>query len=860
MTFHANDDLTTLLLRTSKRVFLPAASPAHARPGNAVKALRALERRLFELGYVLTEDLHVALRTLDDVTLRHVGEHLTRTLERNVGAHATHVTLFRRFPLTTPNDTFAFYLRRVLTWSARDPGEPCALDHDDLPRGASTHVGPHSAPERACAYGTFDPAEFGGCPICHRRLATPALPAEEASREPTRLRALHLGGNVHVEATALLTRLLSRTTPLSPQDRESLAVLLISLEGEALTVVPDVVPMRETMAFAFTTLLRSERTRDAALAVLPRHLKTATDVLRVIDAYGGGNGTLTEAANVSSMPRALRRVLLGALDSLRFEALVEDLGRHPGDWKRAGEMLHPFEHAARFQSVALAFAVLRGTALRDDALAHRVESAANAVRGTRLSGNVVRYRAWSGDVETAFARHDVHDALRLLRQRPGEFGRRFDKLLREVVAREPALLADVEATARAVAPRLTAPMLLSLSAHLARRHEPHARRVFFPKGDAAHARAIDDTRPLLPHEVTAPFTAVFDAELVRRASALPSFERAVLDEGLARVPVPVAARKASRALVAWPRGAHLDVPPERFLRLFVHWVQPQDIRVDLDLSVAFYDDAWTFVGLCDFTNLRFGAGAVHSGDFTSAPAPEGASEFLDLDVDALRGAGVRYAVPVIFSYNDVAFDVMPEAFAGVMLRAERVGKVFNARSVEQRFDLSGSGKVAAPLCVDFARRTLRWLDVKVKPRGGMHRVGTYKHALGKVVRDVDAHFESGGRATLWDLALVHAAGRAREVLVLGKGGGTERYRRRPEEDAAAFHARVNSRSDADEANVNLSIGEEAVLGAFVRRALELPPGSVAFAVDEGDVVDVHVSRIDSGALLSELHVRETAPA
>jgi hypothetical protein len=112
---------------------------------------------------------------------------------------------------------------------------------------------------------------------------------------------------------------------------------------------------------------------------------------------------------------------------------------------------------------------------------------------------------------------------------------------------------------------------------------------------------------------------------------------------------------------------------------------------------------------CGYTQLRT-TGAVHSDDLTSAPAPLGASEFVDVDVDQLATAGARYAVVSILSYNDVAFTDMAEAFAGFMLRAAtpHSSGVFDARAVEQRFDLTGPGKVTIPFVVDLAERTMRW--------------------------------------------------------------------------------------------------------------------------------------------------------
>ncbi len=64
-------------------------------------------------------------------------------------------------------------------------------------------------------------------------------------------------------------------------------------------------------------------------------------------------------------------------------------------------------------------------------------------------------------------------------------------------------------------------------------------------------------------------------------------------------------------------------------------MQPADQRVDLDLALGMYDQDWTHTGTCDYTRLSL-VGAVHSGDYTDAPAPHGATEFLDIDLDALR--------------------------------------------------------------------------------------------------------------------------------------------------------------------------------------------------------------------------------
>src|SRR6185503_1292344 len=92
-------------------------------------------------------------------------------------------------------------------------------------------------------------------------------------------------------------------------------------------------------------------------------LKTATDVLRVLVAWAGGNPDLTVKVPLKSHPRPLRRAVLKALEALPPLNLTEDIHRHPGLWKAMAGQLHVFERWREYPNVALAFATLRGTVL-----------------------------------------------------------------------------------------------------------------------------------------------------------------------------------------------------------------------------------------------------------------------------------------------------------------------------------------------------------------------------------------------------------------------------------------------------------------------------------------------------------------
>ena len=70
--------------------------------------------------------------------------------------------------------------------------------------------------------------------------------------------------------------------------------------------------------------------------------------------------------------------------------------------------------------------------------------------------------------------------------------------------------------------------------------------------------------------------------------------------------MPFNERTASAAAVSLPRGSRIRVPVEKTIRLFLHWCQPEKDgdQTDLDLSVALYDEAWRYLGVCSYYQLK----------------------------------------------------------------------------------------------------------------------------------------------------------------------------------------------------------------------------------------------------------------
>ncbi|MFB6511669.1 MXAN_6230/SCO0854 family RING domain-containing protein [Streptomyces virginiae] len=847
-------ELSTVLLRRLHTVYVDQAGP---RPGDpsTTEGLTALEAELLDRGYALTGPLRSALAWLGPTGLAAAGAQLIGDIDILLGADRTHMPLFRSFPASVPDDTHALWIDRVLTLLLQWPDQPWVL--------CATVGGVH--PVAPCAHlvcrTCWDGSDHTGCPICHRRVdaGDPFIrPSPDEGEVPSGggpLRLLAFGVDRAADSVTALGKLLARRTPLSPQDTEEARVLLAHVPA-GLDWLPDAIPVRETKALVLGTLLRERRTRETVRALLPERLTTATDVLRLLAVWSGGEADLLEPPRLSSLPRPLRRDLLAVLDGLDPALLVEDVLRHEDLWKRAAEILHPFEQYARHPRASLAFAVLRGTDTTGTALgAALLATAAAHPHAVRVDGSRVRAATWLGRAEEALRGADPDRALTVLAERPGELVRRLDHLLR-LYAADSLAPQVAEVLARRLPKAGPGPVLSALG-RLRIRHLPGTRRVFFPRGQVAHSFAMDDDRAPLAEAVTAAVCELFEAEVLRRLDTADPYDMAVLDSRLAHLHVPSAERAAAKALVTVPKGSFQALPDGEVLRMFLHWMEPARKRVDLDLSVVLFDADWNYAGLCDYTRLVHGERAVvHSGDLVSAPAPHGASEYVDIDLDALADSGVRFAMPVVFSFNNIPFELLPDAFAGFMAlptRSDRCAR-YDPRTVRQRYDLVGNSRIHVPLLVDLERRGFLWTDVHLPDDEGYHSVRAHQEDLARIGRDLFQYF-STGRTTLWELAGWHAAARCREVAVLRR---TPRpsdpdelwtYRRGSGEDTAAFAARLVGLRDPDGVLASAEVEALAGTAASGRSVfLALVDGEVAPAGASGSVYRLLPGPVDGCGL------------
>jgi hypothetical protein len=849
------DSIRTLLLARTHTVVLDPDRIASAatRPTRDVD-VEKFEDELAQLGYVMSLDLAMTIRRLPFQAILELRTWITATLEKSLGANRPHVPLFRSFPGAVPGDASSLYLRRMLSWLLTRPAQPCPWCGQVKPVGALDPCGHLVC--RSC----WEDGTYAGCPVCHRRVAIgdpfvrAATTMELVTHHDGELRLLHLGFDLVGAARYRFEHLVGHSAPLAPDDRAEIEAVIDAMGPKAVRWLPARIPVKETMAIALARLWMVAPDRSAMLQTVRAHLTTATDVLRVAAVLLGGNPGLVEPMRLGSLGRDLRRTLLEAIDRLPADQAIEDMWRHRGAWKRVGERLHPYEYAKRFPVAALAFAAVRRTRLDMVTFGDAIRDEARGVATVRIVNDRARVTPWASFVEDRLRTGDVRAAAEWLGQRPGELLRRVDHLIRVAEAHQPDALTAVIGAVEAASTRGSPAMLLGLASHTARRTEPWPRRVFFPRGEVLRAWGIPDRRAPLRSDAIAAIAAVVRAELMSRAAGRRNFARAVIDRGLADLPVPLGARAASQSKMAWPRGSEIalpEAPAGNALRWFLHWEESSGMGVDLDLSVAMFDAAWRHVATCDLDHVVVGdRAAVHSGDLTAAPPPAGASEFVDLELDRLRALGARHAVMAVFSHNSIPFDQLTYGFAGLMVRP-RDGAPFDPRAAAQRFDLRGKSMINVPLVIDLEAQRLRWLDVHITGHGALRRVGGYRAALAHLGRDFADLAASAARPTLWDIATIHAVARANIVYVRERSGAISTFRRRDNEQTLARLARMQGSGDADTMIGELPPANAPTWFALLRDDVALPAGSVGYVLDPRSP-NAEVERLSAADLVGEL--------
>lgn len=715
--FFANKIVQGFLIREKRQFVLPDGDDTGAHE----KEVAAILADIAQLGFTVDGPGTLALQKQSINSLAHIREMLVEQLKTVVGAHVKYRPLFRKFPDDIPDDME--YLVRKLFGYLDTYFKVTTEHHTVLSCG---HIVNHDL---------FDLKDFGACPVCQR--AAPELDASKPNllplKELTPLKVLSITSAEQVLGT-FVNATQSRTS-LSASYQEFMREVL-RVESEAVaSMLPATIPFKENMALVVGMLLQGGVSHDE----LGSYVKTTTDVLRIATALSGGDLSLADVCRFK-LTSSQRRFIMSTLEKLpqSEKQMLEDMVGYLGRWIRIGEVLHVGQFAHRYPKTVSCFEVLR-----------------------KRPGTIDTFNS---QVAVLFEQKTLMTEeramlLKLLSNRPGEFARKLDSLVLKAGNAAGQVLDKFGMVISAV----STPILLTLLAHFRTRGEVSQFRAFMPKGSVAKMFITEgDNRAPLSISLRSDIISMTRAELMSRFAKKGSLGKVFIDEALDGVLVPFSQRSASTGLVNVPRGSRIAYDASKgFLRMFVHWMENSESgTIDLDLSAGLYTDEWNMLGQMSWTNMGSYGRSTHSGDVRSAPAPVGGSEFIDLDLNALRKNGVRYVLMMVFSWTGQPFKSF-DAFAGVMERDEpKRGDHFEPQTVTNKFEVAGDSKAMAPMMLDVETGEIVWMDMTIKTGayGSVESQGGRMVAMAKAINGLRE-----SRVSLYDLFELHAATRGTMV-------------------------------------------------------------------------------------------------
>lgn len=506
----------------------------------------------------------------------------------------------------------------------------------------------------------------------------PELPLSELPE----LKVIGLGSEADFQT--MIRNLIGANTSISETDKSDIAWAIEHYADDVEVILPDSIPQKETIAFVVAKLLESVENGEVYVS---KFFKTATDVLRFAVSLSDGDVSLATPTKFKKFKRSERRLILMALENVNNP--LEDMLRYKNVWIALGEILHPGEYAKRYPVTFAAF---------------------DAIRNKRS------YDTFNSKVEVMLKNGYYAESVMVLAKRPGELARRLDMLLRNMVA--TSIVIDAF---KKVADKISTPVLLQVMKHFKYRHKANDLRIVFPKGKVGKAVALDNQLEPLPKELTQKVVSICKTILIKRFSELPDLGGVYLDNDLSNFLVPFSQRSASKSLRTLVRGSRLPMPAgeKNTIRFFLWWKEGDldgvpSGRIDVDLSAVMFDEDWNFKTHIGYTNLKSDDyKAAHSGDITSAP--DGACEFIDIDIPSVLKHGGRYIVMNLFSYTGQKFVNMPECYAGWMMRSvPDAGAVFDPRTVVDKIDLTADTRICIPVILDLKYREVIWTDIALR--------------------------------------------------------------------------------------------------------------------------------------------------
>lgn len=472
------------------------------------------------------------------------------------------------------------------------------------------------------------------------------------------------------EFKKIFTDLISVNNSLTPTDT---SIVKWFVESGQELVMPEDVPFKENLCLL------------ASLGVENIPVKTPTDVLRIAVHMSGGDISLPsvpkgmrdkDAFKFKKFTRKERRYLLQLLENSSCD--VTEMKLKVNRWIRLGEIIHPNHYADKFPNAFRAFANLR-----------------NNIKNVKTFNSKFLHLIQKG-VSTS----ELKQGLNILLERPGEFARRLDFLLR---THDTKL---VLSKFTKVSNKVSNKVLFEMFNHFNSRDKVEDRYVTI-KGHK-NPRKINPLEPLSPTIITSVKTLILQ-QIYDNFSKKEKMEGTFyIDPRLKDFPIPANMRSISEGLLAVPRGAKIPIGTNaNCVRFYTHWVDKNG-REDLDLSAFLLSADGRKTSQLSWNGSLKESFGCHSGDVRCVVGD--CAEYVDVLIDKAIEAGFRYVVMSVTNFQNRALKTVNPTIGWMEREFPESSTCWSPKSVKNSISLDSYHTSSKVGYVDLVERCFVYID------------------------------------------------------------------------------------------------------------------------------------------------------
>lgn len=537
-------------------------------------------------------------------------------------------------------------------------------------------------------------------------------------------------------------------------------------------LLPEIPFKENTVKVMLSALQYAPRFSDSTLSQFKQMFHTATDVLRLYVGISGGDISLAKPTKLISLAsdcksgydmfdqmtgRSKRKFFMNLLaDVSRHSDIIQDMLRYPEFWKRVGERIHPssFDNG-QYRIVQDAFKIVRNKdSNHEESFNYKVDC---CIRDGRFD-----------------------ELISLLKTRPGEFARRLDHILRE--APDDETRDNVLTAFSDVATDVSPSILYQVCCHFrVRDKQTSVMRIVRIKGETRKSYICEPNTTPIPDKYTNAVGRICQVAIMALNMKKSFMGNVFIDDSINGFLMP-SDQRASHRHMSRPvvHGSRFPIPDTcKTIRAYMWWTNPEDNeRTDLDLSASMYLETGTSIKtliLEDrvyYITLRNEAlGVYHSGDIVDGGDynGNGATEFIDMDIEKLAKHSVRYVVLSINLFHGISIESMDGHLnAGWLCMPEepstitdKIRSVFDPSKLEMRFSITTACSWYCPFIVDTFDRSIIWMDQEWSPESfiNINNIDTNATAIAKNL--YSTLYDK--RLTIKDAAILNANARASHI-------------------------------------------------------------------------------------------------